>query len=292
LFCEAHRDVEATSRRPEIHLCLCHDACRNSFRPASDATADEVRHLAEVLMVDATVEMVREDGIDSGSDLVAQSRSDSSSEHWQQQIEPIYDLARMRQIFIDTLVQQLAHDVDTLRDGLAFYGGDLGQRILTLEFEARRTLRDQAAEEAANLGFAEMQAARDPRVETIYLLSELNDLLESQIVIEMNTNLAFLEGMGEGAPSVEKLDDEQMLAMLWTREDVIRAETEARLYPFLAFSYASLSDDEMRKYIDFSKTRAAKRLNIAISTALERIFTQNARQLGALLGARIRGEDI
>ena len=255
-------------------------------------TAEEIRHLAEVLMVDATVEMMRDEGIEFGTELADPQRSGSSPEHWRERLGQIYALPLMRQLFVDTLQQQLAQDRDTLRDGLAFFGSELGQRILTLEVEARRTLTDEVAEEAAKLSFAEMQAASDPRVEMIYRLAELNDLVEANVVMTLNANLAFLKAAGQGGAAGEGMDEEQMLSMIWVREEAVRADAEAWIYPYLTFSYASLRDEELEKYMAFSETRAAKRLNVAIAAAIERLFTQTSQELGALLGAQIRGDDI
>ena len=69
-------------------------------------------------------------------------------------------------------------------------------------------------------------------------------------------------------------------------------ETEDWLFPFLALSYAPLSDAELQGYIDFSRTAAGKKMNTALFAAFDAVFVQISRDLGRAVAQQMTGDDI
>lgn len=260
--------------------------------PAQAATSDPVAHLSDVLMVGPTIEVLRDEGLDYGDTLEAQMFPGQGGSRWREQVGKIYDTTRMRDVFDTVLAQELKGDTATVQAGLDFFGSDLGRRILSLENEARRALMDDAAEDAAKLRFTEMDEASEPRIATIRHLAELSDLVEANVVGALNSNLAFLQGMGDAGAFGSAMDEEQMLSDVWSQEDSVRAETEDWLYPYLTLAYSSLSDEDLNRYIAFSETAAGRRLNAATFTAFDRIFVTVSRDLGRAAAAQMQGQDI
>lgn len=266
-------------------------AAKDTTAPEA-ASGDAIAHLSDVLMIDPTIEVLRDEGLEYGDTLEAQMFPGQGGSRWQEQVAKIYDTARMRDVFDKVLTQELQGDAATVQAGVDFFGSDLGRRVLSLENEARRTLMDDAAEDAAKLRFTEMDEASEPRIATIRRLAELSDLVEANVVGALNSNLAFLQGMGDAGAFGSAMDEEQMLSDVWSQEDSVRAETEDWLYPYLTLAYSSLSDEELHHYIAFSETAVGRKLNAATFAAFDRVFVTVSRDLGRAAAAQMQGQDI
>jgi hypothetical protein len=174
----------------------------------------------------------------------------------------------------------------------AFFETTQGQQILTLETEARRSMLDQAVEDAAHARLEDMVQDSDPRLELLRKFAEANDLIESNVSGALNANLAFFKGMAEIDTLGEEITDEQMLSDVWSQEPDIRQETEDWLFPYLALAYGPLSDDALQDYLAFSQTDAGKALNVALFAAFDAVFTSISRDLGRAAARQLVGEDI
>jgi hypothetical protein len=206
-------------------------------------------------------------------------------------VEAIYDVPTLREGFDAALEAEIAGH-PALPEMLAFFGSDLGQRILTLEVDARRALLDEGVKEAAQVTSEKMQAERDPRIKLIGRLIEANDLLEMNVAGALTGNLAFLQGMAREGTYGADVDDEQMMSDVWGQEDQVRTDTSAWLYSYMALAYQPLSDAELEAYIDFSETPAGQRLNAALFAAFDVVFKQVSYNLGRAAGRAALGSDI
>lgn len=270
--------------------------CAAPLRAEEPATTAEqstdIGHLSDVLMIAPTIDILRDEGLEYGGTLEEQMFSGQGGSRWQSRVDAIYDTAAMRKVFETELSRELAGDHATITAALEFFGSDLGKRILSLENEARRTLMDEGAEDAAKLRFSEMDAASEPRIEVIRRFAELSDLVEANVVGALNSNLAFLQGMADTGAFGSEMTEEQMLSDVWSQEDSARTETEDWLYPYLTLAYSSLSDEELNSYIAFTETPAGKKLNVAMFAAFDRVFATVSRELGRAAAAQMQGHDI
>jgi hypothetical protein len=211
---------------------------------------------------------------------------------WSGAVELIYDGPTMRARFNDAFAVALkGHEAD-LAAMQGFFGTELGQRILTLEVEARRSLMDEAVEDAARAQVEDMMAETVPRISALQDFSETNDLIELNVAGAMNANLAFFQGLAEVGGLAQGMSEDDMLADVWGQEPDIRAETEDWVLPYLALAYGSLSDDELTDYITFSKTGPGQELNHALFRAFDTVFSQISRDLGRAAAKQMMGEDI
>ena len=199
----------------------------------------------------------------------------------------------MKSLFDKTLIAELgAADPATLEVIEAFFGSDRGQRILTLEVEARRALLDQETENAAKLHVEELVAKEDPRLALIQKFAEVNDLVEMNVAGALNANLAFFKGMASAGGFANQMTEDQMLQTVWSEEPAIRDETETWLYPYLALAYQPLSDDDIQAYVSFSDLAEGKVLNAAVFAAFNVLFTEISGNLGRAAAKQTLGEDI
>ncbi|WP_128513596.1 DUF2059 domain-containing protein [Tabrizicola thermarum] len=258
-------------------------------RATTEVAADK---LGEVLQLDALFAVLRDEGLAHGTTLEADMFPSGGGAAWKDAVSAIYDTGRLRAGFDAALTEQLGADPETVDAIVAFFGSDLGRKIVGLEIEARRAFLDTAAEEAARVAADDAAAARDPKVAQIRRMIEAADLLEMNVAGSMSGNLAFMTGIaGTGAYGPDMPED-QILSDIWGQEDQIRADTSTWLYAYLGLAYAPLSKDEMEAYIAFWESPAGQRLNAALFTAFDRVFRQVSHDLGRAAGQAMQGRDI
>jgi hypothetical protein len=257
------------------------------------AGADEVASMMQVLQVPALVAVLRDEGVDYAMSLDEDLFAGAGGAGWRAAVEAVHDEARMQQRFEAALQTAIGGDPETVAAALSFFGTGRGQRLLSVEIEARRSLLDEAVEDAAKARFGEMVERGDARLDILRRFAEANDLVEMNVQGALNANLAFYRGLAEaGGPGSEDLDEDRMLADVWSQEATVRAETEAWLYPFLAMAYSGLPDEDLEAYIAFSESVAGQRLNTALFAAFDSLFNVQSYDLGLATGRQLAGQDI
>lgn len=253
--------------------------------------ADPVAALSDILQIGPVIEVMRAEGVAYGAEMAAEMFPGQDGASWQAMVAVIYDPTTMRARFDAAFRTALAgsQQVDEIT---RFFGSDLGQRLLTLEVEARRALLDDAAEEAARLGYAEMQAAGVTRLQTLQAFVTANDLVDSNVSGAMNANMAFYRGMAEVGDFAEAMPEDQMLAEVWASEPDLRAETEDWLFPYLALAYKPVSDADLQTYVDFSASPAGQAANAALFAAFDVVFVALSRDLGRAAATQMQGQEL
>lgn len=253
------------------------------------ATAER---LARVLLIPEVIAVMRDEGIEYGLSMEDELFPGRGGSDWAVAVDLIYDAATMQRRFETVFAAELGDDAALAAAIEGFFGDDRGQRILTLEVEARRALMDDAVEDAARARAEEMAAADDPRMAALKRFAEINDLVESNVMGALNANLAFYRGMAEGGAFGDDMTEEQMLSDVWAQEPDIRSETEDWLYPYLAMAYGPLPDEDLAAYSAFSETPEGKRMNAALFAAFDAVFVAISRDLGRAAARQLMGQDI
>jgi hypothetical protein len=256
------------------------------------AAAISISQLGEVMQLDALFDVLRDEGFAHGAELAADMFPLGGGPGWDSELAGIYDIPRMRAEFNQTLRAGFSADPESLAEVAAFFGSDLGSRILTLEIEARRAFLDEASEDAARVAADRRRASRDARARQIDRFIESSDLLEMNVAGALSGNLAFLSGMNEVGVNGVRLPEEEVMAQVWGQEEQIRNDTESWLHAYLGLAYAPLTDAELESYIEFWETPAGKRLNAVLFAAFEQVFSGVSRDLGRAAGQAMLGQDI
>lgn len=257
--------------------------------PAATSAAED---LGQVLQLDGLFEVLREEGVAHGKTLETDMFPAGGGAGWQAEVSRIYDVANLRKAFDAALMAELADDPKAVTEIAAFFGSDLGQRILGLEIEARRAFLDTAAEEAARVAADDAAADRDPKVALIRRLIEAGDLLEMNVAGALSGNLAFMTGMVSTGAYGSAMPQDQVLSDVWAQEEQTRADTSTWLFSYLGLAYAPLTDAELQAYVEFSESPAGHRLNAALFTAFDTVFRQVSLDLGRAAGIAMQGRDI
>lgn len=282
--------------RPMLAACALLMAAVPAVAPvqvrAETAAAPTAAALAEALHIRDLVSILRDEGMSYAETLDEDLFPGRGGADWVRQARMVYDLDAMQGRFMAVFDAEMAKDPEALASALAFFGSDRGQRILTLEMEARRALLDKSVEDAARARMDEMRADGDPRVAVLDRFVTANDLIEANVQGALNANLAFYRGMVEVGGMGDAVDEGQMLSDVWSQEDDVREETRVWLYAYLAMAYDPLSDDELDAYIAYSESPQGQRLNAALFAAFDAVFVQVSRDLGRAAALQMMGQDI
>jgi hypothetical protein len=256
--------------------------------PVAKASVDG---LADVLQLDALFQVLREEGLAHGDTLKADMFPAGGGDDWDAAVSRIYDVARLREEFGAALADGLAAEPAAVAEISDFFSSNLGQRILSLEIEARRAFLDTATEEAAHVAADDAAAARDPKVAQLRRMIETADLLEMNVAGSLSGNLAFMTGMASTG-AYGDLPSEQVLSDVWGQEDQIRADTSTWLYSYLGLAYHPLTEAELEAYINFWESPAGRHLNGALFAAFDTAFRRVSLELGKAAGTAMQGSDI
>lgn len=260
--------------------------------PAQPAAEVSVDRLSEVMQLDALFDVLREEGLSYGTTLETDMFPSGGGVEWREAVSGIYDVSRLRGQFDAALQKELQADPAALSEVIDFFGSDLGQRVVALEIEARRTFLDPDAEEAARVAADDAAAGRDPKVSLIRRMIEAADLLEMNVAGAMSGNLAFMTGMAGTGAYGQEMPEDQILSDIWAQEPQLRSDTESWLYAYLGLAYAPLSESDMEAYLAFSESPAGQWLNAALFTAFDKVFRQVSFDLGRAAGQAMQGRDI
>lgn len=252
----------------------------------------EIATLTQTLKIDALIAVMRTEGLANGKDMEADLFPGQDGAAWDVVVNRIYDTARLHQIFDAALTKALENDPATQKAMREFFGTPLGQHILALEIDARKTLLDDKATDAAAKLWGKALNAKTHRAKQINHFAEINDLVESNVMGAMNGNLAFYRGMNAAGAFPQPMPEDDMLAEVWAQESDVRKDTVEWLYPFLMLAYQPLSDKELGKYIAFSETPAGQKANRAMFVAFDAMFVQVSKELGQSAGRLMAGQDI
>ena len=248
--------------------------------------------LSRILQIPGIIAVMRLEGLDYGRSLEDEMFPGRGGDAWDATVALVYDQPTMLRRFQTAFAAELQGDPAAVAAVVGYFDTPLGQRILTLEVEARQALLDKAVEAAAKERADQMAADADPRMAALRDFATANDLIEANVQGALNANLGFYQGMAEAGAFGEDMTEDQMLADVWGQEPDIRKETEDWLFPFLALAYGPLSDADLQSYTDFSRTPAGKKMNTALFAAFDAVFVQISRDLGRAVAHQMTGDDI
>ncbi len=256
------------------------------------AVAAEVQTLIQTMRIADIVGILHEEGIAYGTKLEEDMFPGAGGQGWAATVGQIYDVSRMQEALVASLTRELAETPEQIAAMETFFGSELGQTVLKLEVEARRTLLDEEAEQAARIAWEDLGAGETARVAQLERFVAANDLIESNVMGALNANLAFYRGMQEGGAFGGEMTEEQMLTDVWGQEEDVRRQTTEWLYPYLTLAYGPLSDAELDRYIAFSESPEGQVLNAALFVAFDEVFTPISRALGVAVARQMAGQDI
>lgn len=256
------------------------------------AAEGDVARLEDALQLREVFAVMSEEGRAYGAEIEADMFPGAGGPSWVQAVNGIYSVDRILPVFETAFEAELSRTDADVAAMAAFFEGDLGRRVTTLEISGRRALLDQAVEDASRLKYEELAAAGDPKVALIDAFVDANGLVDANVVGAMNANFAFYQGLGDAGVLEDGMTEDQIIADIWAEEDAIRAETDIWIRSYLAMAYAPLSDAEITEYTEFSVTPAGRDLNAALFAGFDAAFRDVSRQLGRAAGGVMAGQEL
>ena len=245
--------------------------------PLHAQSATQINDLVEALSLNRIVEIMREEGL-AGSDTLAENMLGGVPPEWNEIMQEVYDFDRMQ--------AAMTQGLETVLEGqdpqpiTAFFTSELGTTIIGLELSAREAFMEPEIEEMAELY---SQSLADDQPERYALLQEfisVNDLIDSNVVGGLNSNLAFFEGLAAGGMMDPDVTQDQLLRQIYEQEPDIRRDTTIWLDAFLAMAYRPLSDEEINLYLDFSRSEHGQLMNKVLFEAFDGMFADISHGLG------------
>lgn len=268
--------------------CIAGPAHAETLETETAALGD----LAGALKLDQLFEVLRAEGLAYGETLEADMAVENGLGFWTGAVSAIYDEETLRARFDAALAAELGDDPAAVAEVLVFLTSDLGQRVVGLDIEARRTFLDIASEEAARVAADDRTVERDPLVKQLRRIIDAGDLLEMNVAAAMSANLAFMTGMSDSGIYGDGMPQEDILADVWAEESNLRDSSNLWLHAFLGLAYAPLSEVEMKAYVDFVESPAGHRLNGALYAAYGAVYRQVNYELGRATGIALQSNAI
>jgi hypothetical protein len=256
--------------------------------PAAAATDAEIERLWQAMQMDTVLEVMRDEGIDYGHDLDRDMLGGSGGPGFAAAVDAIYQTEPMRARARADFAAELADD--DVAPMVAFFETELGARIIELEISARQALLDPDVETASLEAVAALEADAAPRFGQLQEFTEVNDLVESNLMGALNASYAFYLGLNDTNAVADRVGEQDILTDVWSQEEAIRTDTQDWVNSFIGLAYQPLSDAEFDAYIDFSATPEGRQLNRAIFTAYDGLFVDVSRRLGRTVGTYLQGE--
>lgn len=168
------------------------------------------------------------------------------------------------------------------RDSLAWARTSLGQKIARLD-EYTSTIEGQAALE-------QFAAALDRSTMSKEQVALIQRLVDEAHVVEMVIDIAvsMQKGVAAAALAASAQDNlsslPQVFAQIDQRRDELRGYYEKTVLLSSLFTYQSLTEDELRRYLEFVNSPHGARYHEAMFVAMRNAVTQAALRLGSSLG--------
>ncbi|MFD1912368.1 hypothetical protein [Halodurantibacterium flavum] len=277
--------------RPVAVAMVLASGMASGMAHAQEDRQAEVQELAALLRLPELTVILREEGLGHGAEIGAEWFPPQVAARWEDAVSEIYDVARMESRIMDRFTAEL--DASPLvPDMTAFFASDMGRQVVELEVSARQAMLDTDVEAESRDRAQLMWDDGGPRIELIDRFVAAGDLVEANVEGALNANLAFYMGLADGGAFDQALTEQDMLADVWSQEEVIRAETEEWLYAFLILAYGPLPDEALEDYVTFAESAAGRRMTRALFAAFDDVFLAISRDLGIAAARVLAAQDI
>ncbi|MBB3994426.1 hypothetical protein GGR95_002072 [Sulfitobacter undariae] len=243
--------------------------------------------LMDVLDIRELSGILQDEGLEFGRTLNRDWLDDEGGAVWSGQVQRIYDAERITESIRAGLEPAL--DGELLEDVIAFYGSELGGKIVQLENSARRAMSDPAVEEQARAQYAS-QDQDDPRLILIGQMIKAGDLVNRNVTSALNSNYQFLRALVDG--DVYVMSEDEILSDVLAERDAITADTTNWLGAFLSLAYSPLTLEELTLYAEFTSSPAGKALNSGFFAGFDPLYEDISYALGRAMALNMVAEEL
>lgn len=167
---------------------------------------------------------------------------------WTRLTGEVFDTALMRGIALDILEQTLGDEA--LNHAVAFYAGDLGQRLVAAENVAHMTRDDDAADQAGQEIVADLVRRGSERLETLKRMNRAVNTADTSLRALQEIQTRFLLAASAAGVIELQLDAEGIRAWLKEQEPAMRSALQMSALAGSALTYRDFSDAEILAYTE------------------------------------------
>ena len=256
--------------------------------PAWADRAAQMDALIAALRVADTVSIMREEGLEYGTDLATEMIPDADMPIWQDALGRIYNTAKMQALVEDGLRAELSGaDVAPL---VEFLGSDLGVEIVELELSARRAFLSDDVEDAARERYEDLSREGARIARQVDTLVEDSDLIDHNVMGILNSNLMLYRGLADGG--AYDLSEEDILLDVWAQEAAVREDSAEWIGAYLLTAYQPLDPDDLDTYVALWQTEEGQALNRALFAVFDRMYEELSYLMGQAVAQQMRSEEL
>ena len=248
----------------------------------------QVDKLWDAMRVSEFIDVLSQEGISESEELESRLFTQSNGDSFQQATSRIYDPERMTGLMRTAMsIASQRRDLDSAID---FYQSVVGRKSIEAELSSRFELLDPLVEEESKSLLNALRTEDPERFELIddYVLA--NDLVENNLVGAMNGNYVFLSTLTDAGQGPYVEDPSAILPQIWAQENEVRASTSEWVYSYFAYAYRDLSNAEILKLIEFSRSEGGQSLNNFLFESTNFVFDQLAMDLANVVAEFLASE--
>ncbi len=266
-------------------------ACLLSATLASPVIADPARPadaLLDRLGLPEIVQIMREEGIGSGTEMARDLIPGGATQGWQASVARIYDTDAMEEV-VRAEFQESFGDTDAT-PLLRFFGSETGERVVEVELSARRALIDDGVEAAAREVFRGLDGSSDERLGLVTDFVQANDLVEANVTGALNASFQFYAGLVDGGAL--EMTEREILDEVWSQEPETRADSREWLYAYLLMAYEPLPEGDLEAYVDLSSSPEGKAMNRALFAGFNTMYDNISYALGLAAAKQMQAQEL
>lgn len=246
------------------------------------------RTLSDTLRLSELAVLLQAEGMDYGNVINLDMLAGQGGRTWQLQVAAIYHPDRITRA-VDQALSAGLSDLER-RQVQMFFETSLGQRILTLEYEARTVMAQTETADRLIQDLSDRAHDGDPRFVAVREFVRANDLIDLNVSGALNANYQFLASFARqsGGTTAEK----DILADVWADADRVEQNISDWVYAYLLLAYDPLTVEEIARYTEFTKTDAGQAMNRALFAGFETLYNDVNRDLGKAAAQALKTQDL
>lgn len=167
---------------------------------------------------------------------------------WKRLTSEVFDTGLMHDMALDILEDTLSDEA--LDHAVAFYAGDLGQRLVEAENTSHMIEEDQIKQAQGQTIVAQLIEDSPERIETFERMSKAIDASGTAMRALQEVQYRFLLAANAAGIVELRLDPEDLRALLSQNEDELRESLRQSALAGNAFTYRDFSDAEVLEYTE------------------------------------------
>ncbi len=252
---------------------------------SADAASDK---LLNALGMERMIALMRQEGLNYAVELGDEMLPGGYSQGWGETVARVYNTEAM-ELSVRRGFAKGMENID-LAPLERFFYTPRGKRIVQLELSAREAMMDSAIEAEAKEQARAYERANDDAFVLVDEFVAAGDLLESNVVGALNSNIQFYHGLVDGGAF--ELSETDIVDDVWSQEEETRIETRDWLYGFLIMAYSPLEPGTLEAYTALSETPEGKALTAALFQGFDSMYGDISYALGLAAARAMQAEEI